>query len=94
MDVTVVDNAAASRFEAHTPSGEVAAFAAYTKSDTAVTFTHTVVQPAFEGKGVGSALAAAALDAVRAAGLAVVPRCPFIKAYIDRHPEYADLVHA
>lgn len=92
MDVTVVDNAAARRFEARTPTGEVAGFAAYTRSDRAVTFTHTVVEPAFEGTGIGSALAAAALAAVRAEGLAVIPQCPFIRAYIDRHPEYADLV--
>ncbi|EFC85189.1 GNAT family N-acetyltransferase [Parafrankia sp. EUN1f] len=94
MDVTVVDNAPASRFEARTETGEVAGFATYTRTKSAVTFVHTVVDPAFKGTGVGSTLAAAALDAVRAEGLAVVPRCPFIRAFIDRHPEYADLVQS
>ena len=53
---------------------------------------HTEIDPAFEGKGLGSALAKGALDAERALGEPVVPLCPFIRAYIDRHPEYADLV--
>jgi predicted GNAT family acetyltransferase len=57
-----------------------------------VIFTHTEVLPAFEGRGVGSALAKGALDAVRAEGSSVEPRCPFIAAYIRRHPAYADLV--
>src|SRR5690606_17493780 len=54
--------------------------------------THTVVETAAEGRGVGSALARTALDAARAEGLRVVPQCPFIAAYIARHPDYADLV--
>jgi predicted GNAT family acetyltransferase len=53
---------------------------------------HTEIDPAFEGKGLGSALAAGALDAERALGEPVVPLCPFIRSYIDRHPDYADLV--
>ena len=50
------------------------------------------VDPAFEGRGIGSQLATFALDDARARGLAVVPRCPFFAAFIGRHPEYADLV--
>lgn len=92
MDVTVVDNPPAGRFEARTPTGEVAGFAEYTRSSSRIIFTHTEVDPAYKGTGVGSALAAGALDSARAQGLAVIPRCPFIKAYIDRHPAYADLV--
>jgi uncharacterized protein len=57
-----------------------------------VVFLHTEVLPAFEGQGIGSRLAAGVLDDARARGLAVVPRCPFIAAYIRRHPEYGDLV--
>ena len=57
-----------------------------------VIFTHTEIDPAYEGKGVGSALAKAALDDVRARGLKAVPLCPFIKAWIERHPDYEDLV--
>jgi len=88
--IEVVD--AGDRFEARTPDGVVAGFAAYVREPDAVIFTHTEVAPAFEGQGVGSALAAGALDQVRASGERVVPLCPFIKAYIARHREYQDLV--
>ena len=57
-----------------------------------ITFTHTVVDPAFEGKGVGSALAKYVLEESRSRGLKVVPACKFIAAYISRHSEYQDLV--
>jgi predicted GNAT family acetyltransferase len=57
-----------------------------------IIFTHTEVDQTYEGQGLGSTLAAAALDQARDRGLAVEPRCPFIAAYIQRHPEYADLV--
>jgi len=56
-------------------------------------FTHTVVDPAYEGKGVGSALARAALDEVRGTKRKVLPLCPFIKGWIERHREYVDLVY-
>lgn len=57
-----------------------------------VVHTHTEVDAEFEGKGVGGALVRAALDAARAEGAKVVPRCPFVKGWIGRHPEYADLL--
>ena len=53
---------------------------------------HTDVAPKWEGKGVGSTLVQGALDDVRARGLKVQPICPFVAAYIRRHPEYQDLV--
>jgi hypothetical protein len=46
------------------------------------------------GKGVGSKLVKGALDQVRSKGLKVIAQCPFVKAYIDKHPEYADLLKA
>jgi predicted GNAT family acetyltransferase len=58
------------------------------------TFTHTLVSPLFEGRGLASHLARAALDDARAEGLKIVPLCPFIAGYIATHPEYADLVRA
>jgi predicted GNAT family acetyltransferase len=58
----------------------------------AVVFTHTKIEDAFEGMGLGSELAKAALDDVRSRGLSVVPLCPFIKTWIERHADYADLV--
>jgi len=69
-----------------------AGVAAYRLREGVITFTHTVVEDAYEGQGIGGALARAALDDARRRGLAVVPRCPFIAAWIERHPDYADLV--
>ena len=57
-----------------------------------ITFEHTDVPKELGGKGVGSKLVQGALDQVRAAGLQVIPECPFVKAWIEKHPEYADLV--
>lgn len=53
---------------------------------------HTDVDPAFEGRGLGSRLIGGALADIRARGLLFVPLCPFVAAYVRRHPEYADLV--
>lgn len=71
---------------------DVLGVAEYEQHGEAVVLTHTVVEPAAEGKGVGSALARTALDAARADGLQVVPQCHFMATWIDRHPDYADLV--
>ena len=57
-----------------------------------ITFVHTEVPPELGGKGVGSKLIKGALDQVRAAGLTVVAQCPFVKAYIEKHPEYQDML--
>ena len=87
---TVINNEAEHRYET-TVEGRVA-FAEYFVRGSVITFPHTLVPPALEGKGVGSALAKAALEGAKAGGLTVVPKCPFIRAYIDRHPEYEALV--
>jgi len=89
----VVDNPAAGRFEIYA-DGELAGFAAYHRDGATVTFTHTEVDLRFEGHGYGSALARCALDAVRVEGLAVLPVCPFIQGYLQRHPDDVDLVPA
>jgi predicted GNAT family acetyltransferase len=88
----VTDNESLERYELRA-DGEVLGFAAYRlRYDGAVVFTHTEIDEAHEGRGLGGRLARGALEDVRAAGRAVVPRCPFIKGYIDRHPEFQDLV--
>lgn len=92
--ISVVDVREADRFEARTADGTVAGFAAYQREPGAVIFTHTEVDDAFAGQGVGSALARGALDQVRADGERVVALCPFVRAYIQRHPEYQDLTRA
>jgi predicted GNAT family acetyltransferase len=90
-DVETTHNVQKSRYEAHV-DGELAGFAEYELTDDAVVFTHTEVEDAFEGQGIGSTLARFALDDVRGGTRAVVPKCPFIKDWIDKHPDYADLV--
>ena len=86
----VVNNEAHQRFEL-TVEGHLAA-TYYKLSDGVITFVHTDVPAELGGKGVGSALVKGALDQVRAGGLKVIAQCPFVKAYIDKHTEYADLL--
>jgi uncharacterized protein len=68
------------------------AFSEYARRDGVVVFVHTEVPEALGGKGVGTALARGALDMVRARGERIVIRCPFIAAFVHKHPEYQDLV--
>jgi predicted GNAT family acetyltransferase len=93
MSKEVTEDAGASRYEIRV-DGELAGFAEYRLRPGRIVFTHTEVDGAFEGQGVGSALARGALDDARAKGLAVEPLCPFIKGWIDKHPDYRDLVDA
>lgn len=86
----VVMNEAAGRFEA--TLGDEVAFAEYVIHDGAMVLPHTVVPPAFGGRGVASALAKAALGYARDHHLKVKPVCPFIAGYIGKHPEWADIV--
>ncbi len=86
----VTQNATLSRFELEA-EGHVAA-AYYELKPGVITFTHTEVPPALGGRGIGSQLARGALDVVRAQGLKVVAKCPFIAGYIGKHPEYGDLL--
>jgi uncharacterized protein len=90
---TVLDVPERSRFEIHL-DGRLAGFAQYrTKDPTLIVFTHTEIDDAFEGRGLGSALVRTALDTARDRGLSVRPDCPFVRAYIARHPdEYLALV--
>lgn len=71
---------------------EVVGFAEYHEEGSTVVMPHTVVNPDHEGEGLGSQLARFALDDIRAAGKQVVPSCAFIRGYIEKHAEYADLV--
>lgn len=90
-DLTVVDVPEESRYELRL--GEhVLGFSAYRKREDRIAFTHTEVDESRRGRGLGSRLAAAALDDARRQGLDVIPLCPFVAGYINRHPEYQDLV--
>ena len=88
----VVNNKAQHRYEL-TVEGHLAA-TYYSLADGVITFIHTEVPPELGGKGIGSKLIQGALDQVRAEGLKVIAQCPFVKAYIDKHPDYADLLQA
>ncbi len=74
--------------------GEHAGLLLYRLEPDRIIFTHAEIDPDREGQGLGSQLAAFALDDARARGLEVLPRCPFVESYMQRHPEYADLVPA
>jgi predicted GNAT family acetyltransferase len=91
MDISVEHNRDRRRFEA-TVDGRLVGFADYVPRDGALAFTHTEVDPAERGQGIGGALVGAALDAVRAEGGRVLPLCSFVADYVARHPAYADLV--
>jgi predicted GNAT family acetyltransferase len=78
------------RYELDTGAGAALAF--YRLSDGVMTFTHTEVPIALRGHGLGSKMMQGVLDDVRARGMKVVPRCPFVADYIERHPQYADLL--
>ena len=68
------------------------AVAAYQLEGDTIVFTHTIVPKAIEGRGVASRLIRGALDQVRDRGLKVIPQCPFVAAYIKRHPDTQDLL--
>ncbi len=89
--VVIEDAPERNRFIA-TVDGEGAGFIVYRLRPGLIALIHTEVDEAFEGRGVGGALARFALDQARAKGLAVLPFCPFVNAWIKRHPEYIDLV--
>lgn len=87
----VRDNPGEHRYEVHV-DGELGGFAVYRRDGDRITFVHTEVDDAHEGKGVGSELVRRALDDVRARGLRVVAECPFVRGWIARHDRYADLL--
>ena len=90
MSTEVINNETEQRYELHV-DGALAGFARYRLRPDAVVFTHTEIFDAYEGQGLGGKLARAALDDVRSRGARVRPQCPFIAAWIDRHPDYQDL---
>lgn len=92
MDLTVVDNADKSRFEARTAQGQAAGWVEYTRTSGSVTLDHTEVDSMIEGKGIGSTVVAGTLAALRDEGIEVVNDCPFIERFIRRHDGEYDWV--
>jgi uncharacterized protein len=91
MSVTVDDNPIENRYEARI-DGTIVGASQYELTADTIVFLHTVVAQEYEGQGVGSAIARYALDDARARGLGVRPLCPYIRGWLQRHPDYADLI--
>lgn len=89
----VVEDPRENRFEIRV-GDERAGLVDYRRRGTELSFLHTEIDPRFEGRGLGAVLVGGALDAAREQGLSVLPYCPFVRRYIQRHPEYLDLVPA
>lgn len=90
MSYSIVDNKAAHQYELHF-EGYMAVIT-YHLHQGAIELEHTVVPEALGGKGIGSAIAKYALEAAIKANVKVIATCPFIKTYIERHPQYQSLV--
>lgn len=84
----IVDDERARRYELWVGDDRVG-FSAYRREPGRVTFTHTVVDPAFEGHGYGSAIARAVVADAVGRGETIVPRCPFIRSWLEKHPDAA-----
>lgn len=93
MDLQVVDEPEHERFALYADGG-LAGIAEYRRRPGLLAFTHTEIDPDYEGQGLGSQLARTALDHAKTAGLGVLPFCPFFNGWIAKHPAYIDLVPA
>jgi predicted GNAT family acetyltransferase len=92
MTGMVNNNTKGHRFELKVDGHLAAAY--YERSGNVITFRHTEVPAELGGKGIGSSLVRGALDQVRTEGLKVVAQCPFVNAWIGKHPVYADLLQS
>ncbi len=91
MNATVVDVPERGRFEIRLDD-KVVGLASYHVENGTMTLPHTEVDPSMGGRGLGTTLVAAVLDAARERGLHVLPYCSFVRRYIQQHPELVDLV--
>jgi predicted GNAT family acetyltransferase len=90
-DATIADHPEAQRYEVHVDDA-LAGYAQYRSRPGLIAIFHTEIRDRFEGQGLASRLIAFALDDARARELDVLPFCPFVNAYIQRHREHVDLV--
>jgi predicted GNAT family acetyltransferase len=86
-----IDNSNEQRYELWIDDVRVG-LTTYTLTPGEITYLHTEIDPQYRGRGWAEWLAAAVLDDARRRHLVVHPQCPFIHAYVGRHPEYEDLV--
>ncbi len=91
IDTEIRHNTKTDRFEAHVDGG--VAFIEYIIDGDEITFTHTKVPKEAEGKGVAGKLVLAAMVYARNAKLRVIPKCPYVAAWMKRHHEYDDILH-
>ncbi len=91
-DVTVTNNAGDRRYEAVVGQVTIAGVLDYQETSELVVLTHTEVDPAHEGRGIGSALARAALEDIRERRLKALVICPFVIGWLRNHPEYQDIL--
>ncbi len=89
--IVIADNASDARYEVRV-GGELAGFLQYRAHPELIELVHTEIDEEFEGRGLGSQLILFALDDARERGLAVLPFCPFVNDYIQRHRQYVELV--
>lgn len=91
VQITIADNADGHRYEIR-GDGELAGFLTYRSQPELIELVHTEIDEEFEGRGLGSQLISFALGDARERGLAVLPFCPFVNDYIQRHRQYVELV--
>ncbi|HVU71906.1 MAG TPA: GNAT family N-acetyltransferase [Mycobacteriales bacterium] len=91
-NVTIADAPERNQYEIHV-DGTLAGVAVYTRTPGEIVYEHTEVEDAFEGRGLAGRLVKFALDDSRERGEHVIARCPYVRDYIRKHPEYADLTH-
>lgn len=92
MTITVTDAPEKDRFEARDDDGTLAGVITYQVTGNVVAYTHTKVEPEFEGHGVGGLLARTAMEDAKTKGRLVVPICPFLSSWLDEHQEYEKIV--
>lgn len=90
-DAEIRDNVELHRYEL--PVGDQVAIVTYNLSEPNLMITETLVPQALEGQGIASRLAKHVLADARDRGLLILPVCPFFSAYLQKHPEFADIVH-
>ncbi|WP_020674859.1 GNAT family N-acetyltransferase [Geopsychrobacter electrodiphilus] len=90
MDIKIENNKSAKRFEAIAAGYRV--FIDYELNNQTMTLIHTKVPSELEGQGLGGKIVKAALEYAKNHGLQVIPQCPFVLSYIERHQEYKTLI--
>jgi hypothetical protein len=92
-EIAVRDNAESQTYDALI-GDQVIGTIVYEHAGPRIVFRHTIVEPEFRGRGIGTTLVTRALDDVRAKGITLTNYCGFVSEFIAAHPGYADLIDA